>query len=357
MSKLKNIKETELQLRGKWLGRLSETINCIPWEASAETWQFTYVGPQAVRILGYPIHQWYEKRFWTDHIHPEDRESTIDFCLNASQTFKDYEFEYRMIAADGSVVWLSDIVTVESVDGTTQTLRGFMIDITKRRMSAQELQALSGRLLQVQEVERQRIARELHDQLSQDLALVSIEIEQLCQKASESHPHLAEQLERLAMKTQEMTSQVQTFSRQLHPSQLTDLGLVTASRSLCNEISKASNVQIDFSHSDLPNSIPQEVSVCLYRVLQDSLGNIVKHSGTRKAQVELAGHPGEIQLQVCDFGIGSDPGIRKVTFGLGLVSMRERLHSAGGTLLVESQPSAGTRIQARVPFPVPVSSN
>ncbi|MCZ6878325.1 MAG: PAS domain-containing protein, partial [Acidobacteria bacterium] len=253
MSKLKNIKETELQLRGKWLGRLSETINCIPWEASAETWQFTYVGPQAVRILGYPIHQWYEKRFWTDHIHPEDRESTIDFCLNASQTVKDYEFEYRMIAADGSVVWLSDIVTVESVDGTPQTLRGVMIDITQRRMSAQELQALSGRLLQVQEEQRQRIARELHDQLGQDLALVSIEIEQLCQKASESQ---AEQLQKLAMKTKELTSQVQTLSRHLHPSQLTHLGLVTASRSLCNEVSKASDIQIDFSHSDLPNSIP-----------------------------------------------------------------------------------------------------
>ncbi len=139
MSKLKNMEKTERQLRGEWLDRLSETINFIPWEASAETWQFTYVGPQAVKILGYPIHQWYEKGFWTDHIHPEDREFTIDFCLNSSQTVQDYEFEYRMMAADGSVVWLSDIVTVESVDGIPKTLRGFMIDITKRRMTEQDL--------------------------------------------------------------------------------------------------------------------------------------------------------------------------------------------------------------------------
>jgi len=82
------MEKKEPQLQGEWIDRLSETINCIPWEASAETWEFTYVGPQAVKILGYPIHQWYGKEFWTEHIHPEDREDTIDFCLHSSQTDK-----------------------------------------------------------------------------------------------------------------------------------------------------------------------------------------------------------------------------------------------------------------------------
>ena len=88
------MEKKEPQMQGEWIDRLSETINCIPWEASAETWEFTYVGPQAVKILGYPIHDWYKKGFWTEHIHPEDREDTIDFCLQSSQTHKDYEFEY-----------------------------------------------------------------------------------------------------------------------------------------------------------------------------------------------------------------------------------------------------------------------
>ncbi len=136
-------------MQGGWIDRLSETINCIPWEASAETWEFTYVGPQAVKILGYPIHHWYKKEFWTEHIHPEDRQDTIDFCLQSSQTDKDYEFEYRMVASDGSVVWLHDVVTVESVNGTPKVLRGFMIDITKRRLREEKLRESERRLSEV----------------------------------------------------------------------------------------------------------------------------------------------------------------------------------------------------------------
>ncbi len=102
----------------QWIDRLSRTINCIPWEASAQTWQFTYVGPQAVKILGYPIHRWYEDGFWEKHIYAKDRESTIQFCVESSQVLESYEFEYRMIASDGRLVWLHDVVTIESVDGT-----------------------------------------------------------------------------------------------------------------------------------------------------------------------------------------------------------------------------------------------
>ena len=143
------MEKKEPQIQGEWIDRLSETINCIPWEASAETWEFTYVGPQAVKILGYPIHHWYEKGFWTDHIHPEDREDTIDLCLQSSQTHKDYEFEYRMVASDGSLVWLHDVVTVESVNGIPKVLRGFMIDITKRRLREEKLKKSERRLSEV----------------------------------------------------------------------------------------------------------------------------------------------------------------------------------------------------------------
>jgi PAS domain S-box-containing protein len=119
--------------------RLLESTRAIPWEADATTWQFTYVGPQAVTFLGYPLQQWYEKDFWVSCIYPGDREFAIDFCQKSASRSDSYEFEYRMVAADGRVLWLHDIVSVESVDGEAKTLRGFMIDITERKQAEQAL--------------------------------------------------------------------------------------------------------------------------------------------------------------------------------------------------------------------------
>jgi two-component system sensor kinase FixL len=133
--------EERLQTGEARLHHLLETTNAIPWEANAKTWQFAYVGPQAVKLLGYPVDQWYEKDFWTNHIHREDRGYAIDFCVKSSQSCKDYEFEYRMITADGRTVWLHDIVNVTSVNGAPETLRGFMIDITERKRSEKRLRA------------------------------------------------------------------------------------------------------------------------------------------------------------------------------------------------------------------------
>ncbi len=120
--------------------RLVEAMNIIPWEADAQTWEFTYVGPQAKTVLGYPPEQWYEKDFWVSHIHPKDRDFAIKFCEASSKTLTDFEFEYRMIAADGRTVWLNDVVNVVTENGAPQVLRGFMTDITKRKAVEDALQ-------------------------------------------------------------------------------------------------------------------------------------------------------------------------------------------------------------------------
>jgi len=121
------------------LQRLLEATNVVPWEADAQTWVFTYVGPQAETLLGYPPEQWYEKDFWASHLHPEDRESAVDFCQTSSKTLTDFEFEYRMIAADGRTVWLNDVVNVIVENGTPQVLRGFMKDISDRKRAEEAL--------------------------------------------------------------------------------------------------------------------------------------------------------------------------------------------------------------------------
>jgi signal transduction histidine kinase len=183
--------------------------------------------------------------------------------------------------------------------------------------------------------------------LGQDLALLSIEIEQLMQDAPMSQ---AKRLHKLAMKNRGIATYVQTLSHQLHPSSLEHLGLVAASSSLCDEVSKASDIQIDFNHTSVPRAIPAEVSICFYRVLQESLTNIVKHGEVQAAQVELAGSPDKLQLCVCDSGVGFDSESVGNDGGLGFVSMRERLSLVGGELLIESQPSVGTQITAYVPL-------
>lgn len=118
--------------------QLTETVRLIPWEANPKTFQFTYVGPQAVEILGYPIDAWYEDRFWLNHLHPDDREWAEDFCRKHSKTDNHHDFEYRMMAADGRTVWLHDIVRVTRREGR-RVLRGFMIDVSDRKRAEESL--------------------------------------------------------------------------------------------------------------------------------------------------------------------------------------------------------------------------
>ena len=132
--------EVTLHESEKALRQLVETTKVLPWEADAKTWQFTYIGPQAGELLGYAPEQWYAKNFWAEHIHPEDKEWTIDFCMKSSAACKDYEFEYRMLAADGRIVWFHDLVSVVSENGKPKLLRGFMIDITERKLAEAERQ-------------------------------------------------------------------------------------------------------------------------------------------------------------------------------------------------------------------------
>src|SRR5262249_33296625 len=158
---------------------LLEKTRVLPWEADFPTGRFTFVGPQAVSILGYPIKDWFHPDFWASHLHPDDRERVILESERLSNTRENYELEYRMIAKEDRDVWFHTLVTVIHENGRPKTLRGFSIDVTASRQAEAELQDLSGRLIAAQEEERSRVARELHDGLNQRMALLSIELEQL----------------------------------------------------------------------------------------------------------------------------------------------------------------------------------
>jgi signal transduction histidine kinase len=212
------------------------------------------------------------------------------------------------------------------------------------------LRDLGGRLITSQEDERRRVARELHDDFNQRLSLLSVELEQASLQLPESPARMRELMQDLSNRTKELSTAVHRLSHQLHPAKLEHLGLVAAVKSFCKEVSEQEGIRIEFTHREVPTSIPEDVALCLYRIVQEALRNVVKHSGAGDARVELTGGRDAIRLQVSDPGVGFEPDPVKSNGGLGLVSMRERLRLVGGKLSIQSQPSRGTRIDVRVPL-------
>jgi signal transduction histidine kinase len=216
------------------------------------------------------------------------------------------------------------------------------------RESQGELRALTGRLLQAQETERRRIARELHDDLSQRLALLAVELDLLAQAPPAEAARLRDKVAELTAQVRELSSTVHELSHNLHPSKLEQLGLVACLRGLCQEQAEAHGLRVEFTHQPTP-PVPHDTALCLYRIAQEALRNVVKHSGARHARVALGGNGDGVSLQVADDGAGFDSRADG-NGGLGLVSMRERLRLVGGTIAIESRPLDGTRIDVHVPL-------
>lgn len=342
--------ERALHERGPRFRRLLETTKAVPWEADARTWCFTYVGPQAIDLLGYPLDEWYEPGFWASHLHRDDRERTIRHCLESSQRYKDYAFEYRMTAADGSTVWLHDIVSVEYADGEPWMLTGFMIDVGASNVAAEARRQLAGRLLAAQEDERQRLARELHDDLTQRLAGLAIEAGRLERRLPSSETPALRHLRTIKDRLIELSYDVHVLARRLHPPILEHLGLATALEAECGGLLRRSGLSVAYDFEDVPSDLPRETAVCIYRVAEECLRNVVKHAGTDQASMRLGVEGDTLVLRVRDEGVGFDPAAARGAAALGLASMEERVQLIAGKLYVRSCLGRGTEIEARVPL-------
>jgi signal transduction histidine kinase len=226
---------------------------------------------------------------------------------------------------------------------------GMVADITERKRAEEALAGVSGKLITAQEHERTRIARELHDDIGQRLALLANELQQF-REHSPNLPEVRKRVEELEKQTCEIASDIQSLSHELHSSKLEYLGMVPAMRSFCNEFSKQQKLEINFKNHDLPSTLPPDMSLCFFRVLQEALHNSAKYSGARHIDVELWATPSDVRLTISDSGAGFDLKVAKDGRGLGLISMEERLKIVGGELLIESQPKRGTTIHARVPL-------
>ena len=222
-------------------------------------------------------------------------------------------------------------------------------DITERKLAAAALAKVSRKLIAAQEQERTRIARELHDDIGQRLAMLAVELE--FQKNSSALPaEVSDRIGDLWTRLNGIATDIQTLSHELHSSKLQYLGITAAIRSFCGEFGQQQKAEISFTSHELPIPLSPDVSLCLLRVLQEALHNSAKHSGVRYFEVRLWEASDEIHLTVSDSGIGFDKEIAKSSRGLGLISMEERLKLVNGTLSIDSQPNRGTTIHAHVPL-------
>jgi len=227
------------------------------------------------------------------------------------------------------------------------TIAGLLLQRVGRHRAEQSAREVGGRLITAQEEERRRIARDLHDDLNQRLALLSVELD----LAGHLPGALTSRLEEMAAQVKDLSSEVHRLSYQLHPAKLDQLGLVTAARTLCSELSSPSGVRIKFTHEHIPRDLPAEVGLCLYRVTQEALGNAIRHSGAADVQAHLCRTDGRVGLTVADTGQGFDPARARRDGGLGLLSMEERARLVHGQFSIRSEPGRGTRVELWVPLP------
>jgi signal transduction histidine kinase len=224
--------------------------------------------------------------------------------------------------------------------------------VTDQKLAREALEKVSGQLIDAQEKERRRLARELHDDVCQRLAMLSLKIEKVSKGWGRGQLSVADQLEQIWQQCSNLTGDVQALSHELHPSILDNLGLATAVKSFCREVAEQNGVVVEFAGRNIPDSVPREVSLSLFRVVQEAVRNAIKYSGEKHFEVRLQGASGYLELEVNDEGGGFDAATTNGG-GLGLVSMAERIHQVNGTFTVDSQPNAGTRIRARVPVAAP----
>jgi len=327
----------------------------LAWEGEVEGQRFTYVSEHAVQMLGYSVSAWYEPNFLASHIHADDLHWVLAAYAKQTRMTEHFDLTFRLWASDGSLVWIQNLISVGPESEGATKLHGYMIDVSERKRSEEALKDLGGRLIAAQEEERRRVARELHDDFNQRLAVLSLELEQLGQRIP-NQSGLRSNVKRLQAQAQEIAAEIHRLSYKLHPSKLDHVGLATAVRSLCAELTKSGKLRVDFSQTGFPAALDRDVTLCVYRIAQEGLRNCVKHSGAESARVVLTRTRNAVRLVVSDNGCGFDTKTALLEKGLGFISMKERLHILAGQMNVYSKPLHGTRLEVSVPLklePVP----
>jgi PAS domain S-box-containing protein len=318
-----------------------------------------------------PADEEHGREFWLAHIHPEDFPRIQDQIQRMQlERVDQFKAEYRYLHPEHGMIWLNHFSRVIERNAAGRPTRniGVMQDITERKQkeeilikneaalkdSQKDLRRLAGRLISVQEEELRRLSRELHDDLTQRLVVLAIEAGKLERRGEKSEHALPYEsllsISRIKEQLISVSEDVHRISRQLHPTILDDLGLVRAMGSECAALQLRENLEVVFQHENVPDGIPKDIALCLYRVVQEGLKNIVRHSGAARCDVVLRGGAEALSLTIQDQGKGFDREEVRNKPGLGLSSMRERVQLVRGDFGIDSRPGEGTVIRVRVPL-------
>ena len=326
--------------------RLSDALPVSVWMSDADG-ECIYLNKQWLQVTGRQVSEQLGDG-WLESIHPDDRPTMLDLYLRAFHVRESFRQEFRLRCHDGTFRWMLASGTPRyGSDGAFHGFVGGSFDITEQKQAEQLLRDLSHRLMRAQDDERRRIARELHDHLSQQLALLAVDLQQLAIRKMPARDMEAA-LQESWRRTTEIASDVHGISHRLHPSKMEALGLVATAQGHCRDISRQS-LPVHFSHADVPAGIPADSALSVFRILEEALSNVLRHSGATEARVALLGTGTHIVLRVADNGRGFIETGRKPS-GIGLVSMRERLQLLEGTLSLTSVPAKGTVLEARIPL-------
>jgi len=322
--------------------------------------RFAMVNQKLCDMLGYDEEE-LSGMSWVDVTHPEDVEENIQLLEQTLQgETEGYKMDKRFIHRNGQIVYTSIsalCVRREDKDRSVDHLVLIVQDITERkrteealRKTHEQVQDLAGKLIVAQEEERKYIARELHDDLIQKVAGLAICLGKLDRQLPQSDKSIRSQITKLENRISELSVQLRRLSHELHSSTLEHVGLAAALKLYCSEFSEQEGITVTINIEDGLEPVPVETSLCLYRVTQEALRNIAKHSGAKIAEVSLASRGQGLELSIADHGTGFDPDKERGRLGLGLVSIEERVKLIHGSFEVDSKPGAGTILRVSVPL-------
>lgn len=349
--------ETELALSSDSLRLAVEAGKSIGWDWHVKSGRDRWFGDLET-IFGIPTDTYSENiEDFRARVYPDDREFVWKAVTDAQQNRKPYLAEFRVVRTDGALRWIRARGKFYYGDNQEAIrMLGIAVDITDRKLAEEALSSLPGQLIEAQEEERRRIAREIHDDYNQRLAVVAFDLEDLAENIWHQNGNATIRLRELWSYVSELGADLHALSHRLHSSTLESLGLVAGIEAFCEEFTDQQGLQVKFDYKNVSPRVPGDVALCLFRIVQESLRNVKRHSGATEAEVRLEGIDGNLHLSVSDHGKGFDPNAHSGKRGIGIRSMEERLRQLGGHLQIHSRPMGGTRVEAllRVGSPVTV---
>jgi PAS domain S-box-containing protein len=340
------LRESEERLR---LAAQAGKMYAFDWDVLTDAIIRSGEATQILRLTGESVRL--TKQQLLARVHPEDRATFTAANVECTPESPSSQICYRLLHPDGSILWLERTGhAIFDEQGRMVRMIGMVADVTERKLAEEALAKVGGRLIEAHEEESTRIARELHDDIGQRLALLANNLGLMEQHPPDSVTAVRKRIREQMKLLTDIAADVQAMSHRLHSSKLQILGIVAAAKGFCQELAEQHKVEIGFTQTGIPSSVPDHISLCLFRVLQEALQNAVKHSGARHIDAELRGASDGIHLAVRDSGLGFAPEAVVNNRGLGLVSMQERVNLAKGEFSISSRLGHGTTIHIRLPL-------